>query len=112
MGAYIGALAVVAAARAEADLLERFRVADATAPDRAQGLVRLGLPSAQPLARYEREGIIRQAGTDRYYLDETALAMQRRRQGSRVWLVAIGGMLMLIGIGVAAWVLTSHAHRP
>ncbi len=36
MGAYIGAMAVAAAARAEADLLERFRVADATAPDRAQ----------------------------------------------------------------------------
>jgi hypothetical protein len=62
--------------RQERDLCDAFRLADATAPDRAQTLSRLGLEHSGAFARLESAGSIRRAAGG-YYLDEAALIGQR-----------------------------------
>ena len=97
MGAMIGVIAA-ASARADADLLERFRVAGATAAERAQPLDRLGVSDSPGLTRYLNDGVICRspAAADRYYLDEVALAAYRHRK--RPVMVAVG--LALMGLGL------------
>jgi hypothetical protein len=93
MGATFAAVAAAGVARAEADLLERFRVSDATAPGRAQTLNKLGLEGSRYLDRFQSAGVIRQApGGGQYYLDEVAFAAYRR-QRRNPW--ALAGALCL-----------------
>jgi hypothetical protein len=108
----MGAMMMVAAsaAQAAADLFERFRVADATAADRAVPLSQLGLTPDRLVARYEQAGVLRQARAGRYYLDETALAVYRRQRSPRVLLIAVAGILCMLGIAIAA-MAASHAPR-
>jgi len=102
MGAALIAVAGNAARVAE-DLLERFRLADATALDRARSLPQLGLsPDAPGLARFAAAGVIRQTNTDRFFLDEAAYAAYRRRQPRLAMAIAIAFGLMAIGIAIAA----------
>ena len=67
---------------AERALLDTFRLADATAPDRAQSLSRLGITHGDAFERLERAGVLRNEGRDRYYLDEAAV-IARRSSGSK-----------------------------
>jgi hypothetical protein len=91
MGATVAVMAAASAARAEADLLERFRVSDATALGRAQTLSHLGLEGSRYLDRFQSAGVIRQdpGGGGRYYLDEVAFAAYRRRQRKPLALAAV-----------------------
>jgi hypothetical protein len=109
MGAVIGVIAA-SAARADADLLERFRVGDATAADRAQSLAHLGLSPARLPTRYLKAGVIRQAGADRYYLDESALAAYRRGRGP--WRVVFALAAGLLALGAALIAATARSGRP
>lgn len=87
MGATVAVIAAANARRAQADLLERFRVSDATAVGRAQTLNQLGLEGSRFLDRFQSAGVIREApgGGGRYYLDEVAFAAYRRQgQNPRV----------------------------
>jgi len=102
MGAVVGVIAA-SAARADADLLERFRVADATAPGRAQPLAQLGVSATSGFTRYVRAGVIRVASGDRFYLDEAALAAYRRSRAP-VALIALATGLMLLGVAIATMV--------
>jgi hypothetical protein len=108
----MGAIIAAGAARAQADLLERFRVGDATAPDRAQTLEKLGLEGSMYFDRLEAQGVICRSpdSPSRYYLDERAMAAYGRRATGRVKLVALGGAFLLIAIGVAMMWLTSRPH--
>jgi hypothetical protein len=102
MGATVAVLAAANARRAEADLLERFRVSDATAAGRAQTLSQLGLEGSGYLDRLQSAGVIRQdPGGGRYYLDEVAFAAYRRqRRSPRALAVALclGGVAIILGV--------------
>lgn len=102
MGATVAVIAAANARRAEADLLERFRVSDATAAGRAQTLSQLGLEGSRFLDRFQSAGVIREdpGGGGRYYLDEVAFAAYRRqRQNPRVALVlCLAGVALILGV--------------
>ncbi len=100
MGATVAVIAAASATRAESDLLERFRVSDATAAGRAQTLNKLGLEGSRYLDRFQSAGVICQApdGGGRYYLDEVAFAAYRRRRNPRA-MIALAAALCL---GLAA----------
>jgi hypothetical protein len=101
MGATVAVVAAAGARRAEADLLERFRVSDATAPGRAQTLNKLGLEGSRFLDRFQAAGVICQApgGGGRYYLDEVAFAAYRRRRNPRALAAALclAGAALILG---------------
>ena len=93
------AIIVAAKARRVRDVLDAFRLADATAPSRAVPLDRLSLggrhqPEIDTLAR---DGILVQdAQGDGWWLDEHAFVARRDRPASRtVRVVLIVGALLL-----------------
>jgi hypothetical protein len=105
MGATVAVIAAANARRAEADLLERFRVSDATAPGRAQTLSQLGLEGSRFLDRLQSVGVIRQdpSGGGRYYLDEVAVAAYRRQRDSprrRAVLLCAAGACILLAVAI------------
>jgi hypothetical protein len=110
MGAMIGVIAA-ASARADADLLERFRIAGATAPERAQPLDRLGVSDSPGVTRYLTDGVICRSpsAADRYYLDEVALAAYRRRK--RPAMVVAGLVVMGLALILGATVMMVTARR-
>ena len=113
MGATVAAVAAAAAVRAEQDLLERFRVSDATAPDRAQTLNTMGLEGSRVLDRFQAAGVICEvpASGGRYYLDEVAYAAYwRRRRSPRLAMLVMVIGLAAIAIGVVIF-LTSAQPR-
>ncbi len=102
MGATVAVIAAANARRAQADLLERFRVSDATAAGRAQTLNQLGLEGSRFLDRFQSAGVIREApGGGRYYLDEVAFAAYRRQgQNPRVLAAVLCLALAALILGV------------
>jgi hypothetical protein len=111
MGATVAVIAAANARRAEADLLERFRVSDATAPGRARTLSQLGLEGSRFLDRFQSAGVIRQdpGGGGRYYLDEVAFAAYRRqRRNPR----ALAAALCLAGAAIILGVMMFLVQRP
>lgn len=104
MGATVGIIAA-AAARADADLLERFRIVGATAAERAQPLDRLGVSDSPGMTRYLNDGVICRSpsAADRYYLDEVALAAYRRRK--RPLMVALALAIMGVALILGATVM-------
>jgi hypothetical protein len=102
MGTFVVAAAAGAARAAEIDLLERFRVADATAADRAQPLSALGVAPSWTLTRYLQAAVVRQTVGDRYYLDERAYAVYHRG-GPRAVALVIAGVMMFMGMAVGMW---------
>lgn len=101
MGATVAVIAAAGTARAEAELLERFRISDATAAGRAQTLNQLGLEGSRYLDRFQSAGVIRQApgGGGQYYLDEVAFAAYRRQRRNPLALAAV------LCLGLAAIIL-------
>ncbi len=102
-----------AAAKQMADTLERFRVADATAADRAQSLESLGLQHMGVVSRLIAAGVIL-PGTRaaRFYLSEVAFAAYRRRQVGQqrvMAAVAVGLAIAFLLAGALIVIATSHA---
>ena len=115
MGAGGGAaVAAMAAARARRvrDMLDAFRVADATAPDRARTLEELGTRQPAELRLFAELGIlVQEAGSDRWWLDERAYITYRDRapkRAVRVLLVIIAIALVLVAAGLLALTRTSR----
>jgi hypothetical protein len=105
MGAVVGVIAA-SSARASEDLLERFRVAGATAPDRAQLLSQLGLTTGTPwFMKYAQAGVICQTRPDRFYLDEAAYAVYRRGQNRVAVVIALAAGVIALGAGIAAAIM-------
>ena len=109
----IGAAAAAgAAAKQMADTLERFRVADATAPDRAQSLESLGLQQVGVVARLAATGIIlpgTRAG--RFYLSEMALAAYQRQQAGRQRIIGAAAFAIAIACMLAGVVMVLTARH-
>lgn len=104
-------IAAQAARRREEDaaLLDVFRLADATAAERAQPLSRLQLVHSEAFARLETAGVLRSVGRDRYYLDESAVIAQRSTGVKRppAGVILVLGLLLLAGL-MALGVLTAR----
>ncbi len=79
--------------------LDAFRVADATAGERAQRLDRLPGASSEALTRLVDAGVIRAVGRGRYYLDETAVVARRDVDAPTV---VPRGLILIVGLAVVA----------
>ncbi len=107
-GAVIAAAAAAARREAIARVLDAFRVAGATAPDRGRSLESLGLVSAGPLEVLQTTGVLK-AGTtpDGWYLDEAAYVAQRdgtapgRSRRKMIMLVVIAVLVAVLLVAVA-----------
>ena len=99
-----GAVVAVMAAQKQARMrvLDAFRLAGATAPERAQPIDQLGLTRNSALLELERQGVIKTAGGGRVYLDEAAYVAVRDRQPTRAVrvLAVVLAVVLVILLGV------------
>ena len=86
-------MAAAASARlaaAERQLVDAFRLADATHADRARSLDQLGIVPTDTLDRLRAAGIVRESEPRRFYLDEaTIIARRDAPRSQRTHLVAV-----------------------
>ena len=96
-----GAIAAILAAQAQAQrrALEAFRVAGATAPERAQPLHALNIPESMALRALTNRGVVREAEPGHFWLDEKKAA-ERSRAGKPLLFVIII-LLVLVAAGLA-----------
>lgn len=86
---------------AERALLDAFRLADATAAERAQSLARLGIEQTAAFAKLEAAGVLRSAERGRYWLDERAVIAGRAAKPTGApprGLILVIGLLLLVGL--------------
>src|SRR3954466_795801 len=75
----MGAAAVAAViARREQEVIDDFRAAGATSPDRAQSYTALGIGESLAMRRLRNRAVIREAAPGVFYLDEDVWAAVRR----------------------------------
>lgn len=96
---------VSAAARAktaanEQQIVHIFRVARAVTLRTARSLSDLGLNNSQALQHLVTTAILRRAGPERYFLDETVWASRRSMSGRNVWRI---GLALLLAAALLAW---------
>jgi hypothetical protein len=108
-----GVMVAAAAAREKADVLQRFRLADATASDRAQSLDSLGLRPQGLVARLMAAGVILPGSrANRVYLSEAALVTYEHSTVNRVRLAVLAATALALGAGLLVLgIFVSHAPR-
>jgi len=99
----MGAAAVAAILRKrEQDVIDDFRAAGATSPDRAQSYTAMGVGDSLAIKRLRNRAVIREATPGTYYLDEEVWsAVVRTRRRLVVTLLSIIALMllgMLLGI--------------
>ena len=93
--------AAVAAAvmrRREQQVIDDFRTAGATSPERAQSYTALGLGETLAVRRLRNRAVIREAASGVYYLDEEVWAAVRRTRHRL--LATFLAIMAVMGIGV------------
>ncbi|HEX8358998.1 MAG TPA: hypothetical protein VF613_02695 [Longimicrobium sp.] len=97
-----GALIAILAAQAQAErrAFEAFRVAGATAPERARGLEALGITDSVGLRTLTKRGLVREAEPGLFWLDERAVAERSRPPKGLVRVVIV--LLVVIGLAAVA----------
>lgn len=110
MGVVAAGAVAAAAARAREDLLERFRVAQATAPERAKRIDELGIIQDRFFKHFLESGVVIDVGSDRYYLDETAVAALRRTSRGRAKLIAVIAALLALAVAAAGMFMGMQRH--
>ena len=92
--------AVVAAAmrRREQEVIDDFRAASATSPERAQSYTALGLGETLALRRLRNRAVIREAAPGVYYLDEEVWAAVKRTRVRLLSVVVLITGILLLGI--------------
>jgi hypothetical protein len=99
-------IVAAAAAREQERVLECFRLADATAADRAQTLDRLGLVGNPAVERLFKSGVVLPGPAPHtLYLSEAAYAAYRHGGQRRVVWAALAGGLMLLAVALALFAL-------
>ena len=95
----MGAAAVAAILRKrEQDVIDDFRAAGATSPDRAQSYTAMGVGDSLAIKRLRNRAVIREAAPGIYYLDEevwSAVVRTRRRL-----VVTLLSMIALVLLGM------------
>ena len=99
----MGAPAVAAILRMrEQEVIDDFRAAGATSPDRAQSYQAIGLGDSLAIKRLHNRAVIREAAPGTYYLDEEVwAAVVRTRRRLVVTLLSVIALLalgLLLGI--------------
>lgn len=111
-GAVIAAMAAARAQRVR-EVLDAFRLADATAPERALSLDEIGIAAAAEVAMLSEAGIVLQdPRTGGWWLSERAYVAHRDRQpkkAMRTLLLFITITLLIVGIGMIVLLVTSPA---
>ena len=101
-GALVAIMAAAHAQRVQA-VTDAFRLAGATAPERARTLAALGIAQSSEVAELARVGVLVPGpGRDSWYLSEAAVVARRRagtRLGSRSLVLII---LLLVVVGAVA----------
>ena len=97
----MGAAVVAAAMRMrEQEVIDDFRAAGATSPDRAQSYTAIGRGESLAVRRLRNRAVIREASPGVFYLDEEVWAAVRRtRQRMAMVFIAILAVL-LVGIAL------------
>ena len=99
----MGAAAVAAIMRRrEQEVIDDFRAAGATSPDRAQSYQAMGLGESLAIRRLHNRAVIREAAPGTYYLDEevwsAVLRTRRRLVITMLSVFALLGLGLLLGI--------------
>jgi hypothetical protein len=95
--------AAAAVVRKEKKVVRRFREAGATSTSTAQPLEHVGVTKGLGLRRLRERAVIREAASNRYYLDEEVWeAVRRMRRRVVAILLVIGVALLLTGV-LARW---------
>ena len=99
------AVAAAAMRRREQEVIDDFRAAGATSPDRAQSHTAIGLGDTLALRRLRNRAVIREAAPGVYYLDEEVWAAVRRTRLRllTVLIVMLGILLLGISLGIVKW---------
>ena len=92
--------AVISILRRERNVVRRFRAAGATAPAAARSLDQLQVPHNSGFRRLRDRAVIREAGAERFYLDEEVWAAVGRTR--RKVSVAVLCLIVLFLVAVVA----------
>lgn len=98
----MGTVAIAVLLRKEREIVAAFRAAGAAAPDAAVTLTALGVHDGVALRRLRQRAIIREAGTDRFYLDEPSYVANVQIRRRLALVVVIIGILLLGFAGILA----------
>jgi hypothetical protein len=102
----MGAAAVAAILRRrEQDVIDDFRAAGATSPDRAQSYVAIGVGDSLAIKRLRNRAVIREATPGTYYLDEEVWAAVIRTR--RRLVITVLSILALVALGVLLGIIKS-----
>ena len=93
----MGAVVIAAAMRRrEQEVIDDFRAAGATSPERSQSYNALGVGESLALRRLKNRAVIREAAPGTFYLDEGVLtAVRRTRMRMALTLLALMAVLLL-----------------
>jgi len=89
--------------RKEQEVIDDFRAAGATSPDRAQSYTAMGVGESLAVKRLHNRAVIREAAPGMYYLDEevwTAVRRTRQRMATAIILI-----LAIFLVGVLAGII-------
>ena len=110
-GAVIAAAAAARQRRIQ-HVCDAFRVAGATAPERARPLGELGLAEGGELAELERAGVVRrERGRNAWYLDEATWIARRDAHSSRTAKIALVIVIATIALLLGVAIAVSRANR-
>jgi len=92
------AIAAAAMRRREQEVIDDFRAAGATSPERAQSYTALGFGETLAVRRLRNRAVIREASPGVYYLDEEVWAAVRRSRHRLLGVVVAILAVVLAGI--------------
>ena len=89
----------------ERRMVSRLRMAGATRPEQARTLEELGISRGLVLRRLRERAVVRQAGPDRYYLDEPSWEVVRRSRRRAIHISWLIGLIIVLAVLFArrAW---------
>ena len=82
----------------ERRMVNRLRSAGAVTPDRARTLEELGIGRGVILRRLRERAVVRQAGPDRFYLDEPSWEAVRRSRRRAVHVLGVLALIVLFAV--------------
>ena len=79
-------------------MVNRLRTAGAVTPQQARTLEELGISSGVILRRLRERAVVREAGPDRYYLDEPSWAAVRRGRRRAIHVLGVIVLVVLFAL--------------